>query len=264
MIIVGELINTSRKAMADAVNRRDEGEICAVAQRQADSGAAYIDVYCGTFLEEEEELLPWLVRIIQEQVDLPLCLDSPNPKALAKALEVHRGKALINSISGEEERFAQVLPLVRESGASVIALCMDDEGIGEDAASRLEAGKKLGERLLNAGIESERIFFDPLLRPVSTESEAGQVALETIARLKLAFPQSHIICGLSNISFGLPKRRLLNRTFLSMAVARGLDSAILDPTDPEIRLTLLAAEALLGKDEFCLNYLNNIREQEEN
>ena len=263
MIIVGELINTSRKAMADAVNRRDEGEICAVAQRQADSGAAYIDVNCGTFLEEEEELLPWLVRIIQEQVDLPLCLDSPNPKALAKALEVHRGKALINSISGEEERFAQVLPLVIESGASVIALCMDDDGIGEDAASRLEAGKKLGERLLNAGIESERIFFDPLLRPVSTESEAGQVALETIARLKLAFPQSHIICGLSNISLDCPSAGSQPHIPLHGS-GKGPGQRHFDPTDPEIRLTLLAAEALLGKDEFCLNYLNNIREQEEN
>ena len=126
MIIVGELINTSRKAMADAVNRRDEGEICAVAQRQADSGAAYIDVNCGTFLEEEEELLPWLVRIIQEQVDLPLCLDSPNPKALAKALEVTE-QSPHQLHQREEERFAQVLPLVRESKLSNCPRIDDEE-----------------------------------------------------------------------------------------------------------------------------------------
>jgi cobalamin-dependent methionine synthase I len=262
MIIVGELINTSRKSVAEAVARRDAEAIKELAKSQADFGAAYIDVNCGTFLEEEEELLPWLVKTVQEAVEIPLCLDSPNPKALERALEVHQGLPLLNSISGEQERFEQVLPLVQESGASVIALCMDDEGIGGDSTCRLQAGQKLGQRLLEAGIGQARIFFDPLLRPVATESDAGQVALETIWGLRQAFPKSHIICGLSNISFGLPNRRLLNRTFLSLAAARGLDSAILDPTDPQMRYTLAALATLLGEDDFCMNYLSFIREQE--
>ena len=262
MIIVGELINTSRKSVAEAVARRDAEAILALAQSQVEAGATYIDVNCGTFLDEEAELLPWLVQTVQGAVEMPLCLDSPNPEALAKAIAVHKGSPLINSISGEKERFAQVLPLVQDSEASVIALCMDDEGIGGDSASRLLAGQQLGQRLLDAGIPQERIFFDPLIRPVATESDAGQVALETIWDLRQAFPNSHIICGLSNISFGLPNRRLLNRTFLSLAAARGLDSAILDPTDPQMRFTLAALTALLGQDDFCMNYLTFIREQE--
>ncbi len=263
MIIVGELINTSRKSVAEAVARRDSKAIEKLAQAQADAGASYIDVNCGTFLEEEVELLPWLVETVQKAVDLPLCLDSPDPGALAKAIEVHRGVPLINSISGEEERFCKVLPLARKSEASVIALCMDDSGIGDDSSSRVRAGEKLGQRLLAEGISQERIFFDPLLRPVATEGGAGLVALETIAGLRKAFPKAHIICGLSNISFGLPNRRLLNRTFLSLAASQGLDSAILDPTDPQMRSCLAALAALLGEDDFCMNYLTFIREQEE-
>lgn len=262
MIIVGELINTSRKSVAEAVKKRDVSLIQKMAKDQEAAGADYLDVNCGTFLEEEVELLPWLVEIVQEAVQLPLCLDSPDPNALAAALKVHRGVPLLNSISGEQERFNQVLPLVKESGASVIALCMDDDGIGEDSQARFTSGKKLGRKLLDGGIPQERIFFDPLLRPVATESCAGQVALETIEGLRQAFPKAHITCGLSNISFGLPNRRLLNRTFLSLAASRGLDSAILDPTDPLLRSALAALAALLGKDDFCMNYLTFIREQE--
>ncbi len=192
MIIVGELINTSRSTMKAAVRARDVAKIQELAVAQAKAGANYIDVNCGTFLEEEEILLPWLVEIVQEAVGVPLCLDSPNPEALKAALKVHQGVPLINSISGEEERFAQVLPIVEAAGGGVIALCMDDSGIAQTAQERFAAGKKLGEKLISAGIEEERIFFDPLLQPVATDPGAGPVTLEVISKLRAEFPNAHI------------------------------------------------------------------------
>ncbi|MGI6037107.1 MAG: methyltetrahydrofolate cobalamin methyltransferase [Limnochordia bacterium] len=260
MEIIGELINTSRQRIAAAVEAKDIPYLQGLAREQVNAGAKYIDVNCGTFMEKEPETLAWLVQVVQEAVDVPLSLDSPNPVALERALKVHRGRAIINSISLETERFQAVLPLVQGYDCSVIGLCMDDGGMPETAAQGVDYGSRLVEELGTAGISPERIYLDPLVRSIGTGPHYGPMFLETVAGLKQRYPQVHITCGLSNISFGLPQRRLLNRVFLAMAMAAGLDSAILDPLDDELMAQLYAGSALLGRDEFCGEYIAAYRE----
>lgn len=255
MLIVGERINTSRKAISPAVEKRDLRFIQNVARKQAEAGANMLDVNCGTLGEEEPEALAWLVKTVQEAVDLPLCIDSPNPVAVKAALEVHKGLALVNSITAERERFRRLVPIIRDHGSSVVALCMDDDGIPETPEGRLDVARRLMDALAGEGVAPERIYFDPLVRPISTGSESGVIVLETIRALRKDFPGAHVICGLSNVSFGLPARSLLNQAFLLMCMASGLDAVILDPQDSMLMALLLAGEALLARDQFCMNYI---------
>jgi cobalamin-dependent methionine synthase I len=255
MIIVGERINTSRKAIDPAVRNRDTACIQQVAKDQAEAGANYIDVNAGTLLSEEPAALEWLVKTVQSAVKLPLCIDSPNAKATEAALSVHQGKALINSISGEKNRFMAMLPLVKKYKTSVIALCMDDEGLQETPEKQLAKATELHNRLLDAGIPDQDIYFDPLVRPISAFPESGHLVIDSIRRFKSAFPESHFICGLSNVSYGLPQRKLLNTAFLIMALAAGLDAAILDPLDKQLMSLLAASRVLLNQDEFAAEYI---------
>jgi cobalamin-dependent methionine synthase I len=255
MVIVGERINTSRKAIDPAVRNRDTAFIQQTAKDQAEAGASYIDVNAGTLLSEEPAALAWLVKTVQSVVQLPLCIDSPNAKATEAALAVHQGKALINSISGEKNRFTAMLPLVQKYHTAVIALCMDDAGLQETPEKQLMKAAELQKRLLDAGIPEQDIYFDPLVRPISATPESGHLVLETIRLLKATFPKSHIICGLSNVSYGLPQRKLLNTSFLLMGLAAGLDAAILDPLDKRLMSLLAATKVLLNQDEFAGEYI---------
>ena len=256
MIIIGELINTSRKAVAEAVEKKDTGFIQTIARKQVDAGAHYIDVNAGTRIEDEAEVLPWLVEVVQEAVDTPLCIDSPNPNAIEEALKKHRGRALINSITDEKERFDQILPLVLEYNAKVVALCMDDEiGMPDTADQRIIIVNSLVGKLMGAGIKGEDIFFDPLIKPISVNIKYGNEVLEAIARIKESFPEVHVTCGLSNISFGLPGRKEVNQAFLVLCMAKGMDSAIIDPLDERLMSLLFSTRTLLGKDRFCRDYL---------
>ena len=261
MIIIGEKINTSRKAIRPAVESKDAAAIQDLAKKQVEAGAHYIDVNCGTFPYEEPELLEWLVNTVQEVVDVPLCIDTPNPKALERALKANRnGKPLINSVTAEKERFNSIFPYVVEYNTSIIALCMDDSGMPETADDRLRIAERLIESMTKEGVKLEDIYIDPMVRPVGTGSHYGVVALETINKVMTEFPGIHTTCGLSNVSFGLPARKLINQAFLIMAIAAGLDSAILDPLDKKIMSFVYAAELLQARDDFCLNYLTAYRE----
>lgn len=261
MIIVGEKINTSLKGVTEAVKNRDAAFIQQRATEQAENGAHYIDVNCGTLIDQEEEALAWLVETVQKVVDKPLCIDSPNPAALAAALKLHKGKPMINSITAEKDRYERILPLVKQYNAAIVALVMDDEhGMPVDAPTRIKVGNRLVEMLLKDGVPAEDIYIDPLIQPISTNGEMALVALETIKGIKAAHPNVHFMCGLSNVSFGLPKRALLNRTFLVMCMMAGLDGAILDPGNREMMSIIYAAEALLNKDKFTKNYLKAFRE----
>ena len=261
MIIVGEKINTSLKGVKEAVINRDVDFIQKLAMEQEKNGADYIDVNCGTLINEEVEALPWLVKTVQQVVDKPCCIDSPNPEAIAAALKVHKGKAMINSITGEESRYEQIVPLVKEYKSGIVALTMDDDsGISEDANIRITIGEKLIDRLNKDGIPIEDIYIDPLIQPISTSSNMGIVALDTIKAIKEKYPKVHFMCGLSNVSFGLPKRGLLNYTFLVLCMMAGLDGAILDPGNRQMMAMIVAAEALLNKDEFTMNYLQAFRD----
>jgi 5-methyltetrahydrofolate--homocysteine methyltransferase len=255
MIVVGEKINSSRKSIARAVEERDANFICTVAREQAEAGARYIDVNAGTFLDREVEALCWLVEVVQNEVELPLCLDSPNPRALSEAMKLHHGEPMVNSISLEEERFRLLIPVVTSQPCDVVALCMAETSMPTTVEERVRVGAQLLTRLTDEGIPLERIYVDPLIQPVSVDTRMGKAALGAIQRIMADFPGVHSICGLSNISFGLPERRLLNRNFLALCMAHGLSAAILDPTDRQLMATLLAVEMLLGRDEYCEQFI---------
>ncbi len=259
MIIVGELINASRKTMGEAIEARDKKAIQKIAKDQAEAGADYIDVNAGIFVNEEAEYMKWLVTSVQEVVDAPCCIDSPDPEVIEAGLSVHKGVAMINSISLEKDRFDALLPIVAGSDLKVAALCMSDEGMPKTADDRMKIAEKLVNALLQKNTPADNIYVDPLVQPLSVESNFGVEFLEAIEKIKGAFKGVHTMCGLSNISYGLPKRPLLNRTFMNMAIARGLDGAIINPLDKKMMAAIIAAEALAGKDEWCMNYLTAYR-----
>jgi cobalamin-dependent methionine synthase I len=255
MIVVAEKINTSRKSIEEAVEKRDAAFISRVAREQAEAGAGYIDVNAGTFLDRETDCLCWLVETVQSAVELPLSLDSPNPQALAEAIKRHRGEPMINSISLEPERFRSLLPVVTSGPCSVVALCMAQASMPTTIEERVAVGAELIGRLTENGVALDRIFVDPLVQPVSVDTNMGAAALGAIGRIMSDFPGVNTICGLSNISFGLPLRRLINRSFLALGIAHGLSAAILDPTDRQLMATLRSVEMLLGRDEYCERFI---------
>ena len=260
MIIVGEKINTSRKSIEEAVARRDAAFIGRIARQQAEAGAHYIDVNAGTFVEEEAECLCWLVETVQREVSLPLSLDSADPGALAEAMKVHKGEPMINSISMEEARFHSLLPVITAQPCSVVALCLGGTAMPSTTEERVDAGSELVTKLTAARFPLEKIYVDPLIQPVSVDTGTGMAALAAIRRMMELFPGVNTICGLSNISFGLPQRRLINRNFLALAIAYGLSAVILDPTDKHVMAMLFTVEMLLGRDEYCGNFIRAYQE----
>jgi 5-methyltetrahydrofolate--homocysteine methyltransferase len=256
VIIVGEKINTSRKSIEEAVEKQDAAFITKVAQDQAAAGAHYIDVNAGTFLDQEVDRLCWLVETVQNQVALPLCLDSPNPKALSEAMKHHKGEPMINSISLEEDRFQSLLPVITSQPCHVVALCMGRTAMPTTVEERVQVASELIKKLTDGGIPLEKIYVDPLVQPVSVDTRMGIATLEAIHKIMNDFPGVNTICGLSNISFGLPERRLINRNFLALCISYGLSAAIFDPTDKELMASLLAVEMLLGRDEYCENFID--------
>jgi len=259
MLIVGELINASRKAVAAAIEKQDQETIMKIARDQTDAGADFIDVNAGVFVGKEPEYLEWLVKTVQAAVDGPCCIDSPDPKAIEKALAVHKGTAMINSISLEKDRYDTLMPIIAGTDLKVVALCMSDEGMPETTADRMKIADKLVNGLVQNQIPLENIYVDPLVQPVSTNNDFGVEFLSAIEQIIKTFEGIHTVCGLSNISFGLPDRKFLNQTFMSMAIAKGLDGAIVNPLDKKMMANIIAAEALSGKDDYCMEYLKAYR-----
>jgi 5-methyltetrahydrofolate--homocysteine methyltransferase len=259
MEIIGEKINGTRKRVAQAIAERDEELIRTLARRQADAGATWLDVNAGTHPDQEPADLIWLVETIQAEVDTPLSLDSANPAALAAALPATKKTPLINSISGERSRLDEILPLAASYGCPVIALAMDAKAVPATVEERLAIVTTLLQATRNAGINDASVYVDPLALTVATNVESGLIACDTIRAICERYPDVHITIGLSNISFGLPARAAINRAFLTLAMAAGLDSAILDPLDAELRAAVYATELLLGQDRHCLNYTRAYR-----
>jgi 5-methyltetrahydrofolate--homocysteine methyltransferase len=258
VLIVGELINSSRKAVRLAIEGRDSAAIQRLALSQAAAGADYIDINCGTRIDDEEETMQWLVQCIQEVCDAPLCIDSPAAGALAAGLEAAQRSdrpIMLNSITAESGRYAAVLPLVRKYKAKVVALLMDDSGMPETAADRIRiAGKLIGD-LIRDGIPPGDIYLDPLVKPISTGNSFGRDVHEAVRYISERYPEVHKICGLSNISFGLPNRKILNQIFMIQAMTAGMDAYILDPLDRTMMGLLYGSRALLGTDPYCAGYL---------
>ena len=259
MLIVAERINSSRKAIAEAVLSSDAEAIRREAQHQADAGADYIDVNAGTFIREELERLKWIVEVVQDAVSLPLCIDSPDPMVIGGILPLLKKPPMINSITLEPSRLDPILPLAVAHKASVIALCQSSGGMAETAEQKLRMAHELVEKAEQAGIPREYLHVDPLVYPVATSPLSAVAALEAIERIKQEIPGVHTICGLTNVSYGVPERKLINRTFLVAAIVRGLDSVILDPTDKKLFGAMKAALAVMGKDEYCLEFIEAYR-----
>ncbi|MFO8048658.1 MAG: methyltetrahydrofolate cobalamin methyltransferase [Desulfosudaceae bacterium] len=260
MIIIGELINASRKAVGAAIKAEDAGTIADLARQQHEAGADFIDVNAGIFVGKEADYLKWLVTTAQEAVpEAVCCIDTPDPKALEVALAEHKGTAMINSISLETERYDAMLPILAGTDLKVIALCMSDDGMPETADERMAIADKLVNSLVAKGVAVENIFVDPLVQPISTNGIYGLAFLDAIEKIMAAFPGIHTACGLSNISYGLPERKLMNQCFMVMAILKGLDGAIINPLDNRMLANIAAAEALTGQDDYCMNYLDAFR-----
>lgn len=259
MLIIGEKINGTRQEVAKAIRERDAGFVTRLAREQAEAGSSYLDVNAGTAPDREPEDLAWLVDTVQAACDLPLCLDSANPEALRAALAVTARTPMINSVSGETDRIEGVLPLAAEHGTELVLLALDDQGIPATGEARMAVVDRLVALAREGGLDDRKLFIDPLVTAIATGTDNALVTCDTIRRVRAAYPNVHITCGLSNVSFGMPLRGLVNRTFLAMAVQVGLDSAIADPGDRELRETMLAAEALMGLDRFCMNFTKAFR-----
>ncbi len=261
MQIIGELVNTSRKPIHEAVNKKDANYIKQIAKAQKEAGATYIDVNCGTFVETEVQIMEWLVDTIQKEIDLPLCIDSPNPLALEAGLKktVHKRKPMINSITNETARWNSVLPLIKKFKAKVIALCIDNKGLPKTQADRLRIANSIIKKLVNEGVELKDIYIDPLIKPISTGAKHGTEVLEAVSIIMKKYPGVHTVCGLTNISYSLPARHVINRTFMIQTMTHGMDSFILDPTNKELKGAFMASYALLGHDRFCKKYIDAFR-----
>ena len=255
MLIVGERINTSRKPVNEAVEKQDAAYITTDVQKQVKAGANYIDVNAGSRIGSERDDVNWLVGVIEAAVDVPLALDSPDPKVLSAMVKRVKQSPMINSTTAEASRFEVMKGVIQERECDIVALCMDERGIPTTLEQLLENASRLVKDLTQLKVPLERIHLDPMIQPISLSKDNGTSAMESIGRLHQEFPGVRTICGLSNISFGLPNRFLVNRLFMVLCIGSGLTGAIVDPLDQKMMTNIIVAETLVGKDEFCLRYL---------
>ena len=254
--VIAERINMTRKRIREEIWKRNADYVRKQVAAEAEAGATHIDVNAGGAPAKEVEDMKWLAGIIANATELPLSFDSSNPEALRAGLTLcNRPGTIINSINGEKERVAGILPLVKEFGTGVVCLTMDDAGMPEDLDGRLRITRQIAGVLQQAGIGLDRAYFDHLVRPASTNPGQAPMILEAIRTTKREFPDAHIALGLSNISYGLPDRNNLNRAFFAMLIAAGCDGAIIDPCEEGMMNTLFSARAVLGLDDYCMEYL---------
>ena len=261
MLIIGESINGTIPKVGQAIQEKNEAFLRELAKTQYDCGAQMLDVNAGVAGGNETEDLPWLIDLVQHAVSIPLMIDSANPDAQKAALAVYKHSELpiLNSISGETEKWKKLFPVVSEKKGKIVVLCMDDQGIPKTIEGRIAIAARLFDLLIRAGIPEDYIYFDPLVLAVSVESDAALVTLQTILALRSRFPKSHVICGASNVSMGLPGRKLINRTFLAMAIFAGLDTLFIDVRDQALLSTIYASRPLVNEDAYCMQYLKAFR-----
>jgi 5-methyltetrahydrofolate--homocysteine methyltransferase len=247
-VVIGERINpTGRKLLAEEMRNGDFSRVERDVLAQVEAGAHMLDVNAGIPLADEPAILAHTVKLVQSLTDLPLSIDSSVMDALEAGLSVYRGKALVNSVTGEEERLERVLPLVRKYGAAVVAISNDDSGISVDPDVRFAVAKRIVERAADHGIPSEDVVVDPLVMPIGAMRTAGRQVFALLNRLRDEL-KVNTTCGASNVSFGLPAREGINSAFLSMAISNGLTSAITNPLLAEVRQAIMAADVLMGND----------------
>lgn len=253
--LIGERINpTGRRDLAAEMAVGDLDRVASEAVAQVEAGAAVLDVNAGIPMADEPALLAQAVELVQSVTDVPLSIDSSVAEALSRGLAVYQGKALVNSVTGEDERMEAVFPLVKKHGASVVGLTMDESGIPDTPQQRLAVARKILGRAEDFGIPRADVLIDPLVLPVGASPRAGRTVLETL-RLVREQLGVNTVCGASNISFGLPDRPALNAAFLSMTIAAGITAVIANPLDQKSRKGILAGDLLMGNDEHCMNWI---------
>ncbi len=259
MIVIGEKINASNKSVGQAIADKDAAFIQKLASDQDAAGADYIDVNAGAgggSWESPEAAIGWLVEVVQSVTDKPLTLDSDTGSVIEAALKKYSGDTvMINSVNADAERLDSIGRLAAERGASIVALAMGEGAIPDNVEDRMAACEQIMTHLNRLGVKEEQVFFDPLVLPISVDTGQALVTLRTLQRIMERYPAAHTTMGLSNISYGLPNRGVINRAFLLMSVAAGLDSAILDPLDDRMMTVVRAGDLLSGKDSGCKAYI---------
>ena len=259
-VVIGERINpTGRKLLAKEMKAGDYSRVEADALAQVQAGAQILDVNAGIPLADEPAILAESIKLVQSITDVPLCIDSSIVAALEAGLDAYEGKALLNSVTGEEERLEQVLPLVRKHGCAVIAISNDDTGISEDINVRFDVAKKIVERAADHGIPAADVVVDPLVMPIGAVNSAGVQVMELVRRLRTEL-KVNTTCGASNLSFGLPNRNGLNAAFISMAVGSGMTSAITNPLHTELMQSVRGANVVMGNDPECAQWIRAYRD----
>ena len=262
VVVIGERINpTGRKKMLNALQEGDFDIVRTDAINQVNAGAKILDVNAGVPGADEPALLEKVITTVMEVTDVPLCIDTADPEALELALKTYGGKALINSVNGEEKSLNTVLPLVKEYNAAVISLCMDDDGIPPTPDDRFMVAAKIIDRAAKLGIPIEDIVIDPLALTMGSDHNSGRIAMETIEKVVAEFGVN-ITMGASNISFGMPDRKHINATFIAMAIHAGLTCPITNPLEPEIAIAILAADLSMGRDEYGMKWIQAYRKRQ--
>ncbi len=260
--IIGERINpTGRKKLQEELKAGNFDTVKADALAQIEAGAAILDVNAGVPGADEPALLVQMIEVLSELTDVPLCIDTANVKALEAALAVYSGKALVNSVNGEEEKLEKILPLIKQYDAAVIGLTMDDEGIPKTLEKRIEIAGKIMDRAAKVGIAAQDIVIDPLAMSIGADDQAGKMALDAVEAIVKDYGVN-ITMGCSNISFGIPDRELLNGAFLAMAIRCGLTCPITNPLFDEVVISILAADLAMGRDEFATNWIGGYRKRQ--
>jgi 5-methyltetrahydrofolate corrinoid/iron sulfur protein methyltransferase len=263
MIIIGEKINATLPSVKSIILNRETESLIDLAKKQADSGANFIDVNVGTGVgsfEDEIESIRWAVEGIQEQVETPLCIDSADPKVMETGLKILNNKpAMINSAKAEKSHLDAIVPLAAEHDSFLIALAMDESGIPKTVAGRLRCCDTILGACEKYGVPVQNLYIDPLVMPISTDINSGMVTLKTLTGIKEKFPGARTVTGLSNVSYGLPRRGRLNVAYLHMCISAGLDAAIIDPLDQALMAAVITGEVLVGKDRHCRRYMRAFR-----
>jgi 5-methyltetrahydrofolate--homocysteine methyltransferase len=259
--VIAERINMTRKSINKAVRDKNSEFIVSEVIKQEKAGATHIDINAGGDPNKEMGDMVWLTNIVSKATELPLVFDSANGKVIEEGLKIcNRKGTIVNSITAEKKKFGEILPIVTKYSAAVIALTIDDSGMPSDYDGRMNIARSMVKMLESGGVSRDRIYIDTLVRPVSTEPEQAGIVLKTVRAIKKEFPSAHLCFGLSNVSFGLPKRNNLNRVFFAMLIEAGCDGSIIDPTEPGMMNTLLSARAVTGFDEYCMEYITAYRE----
>jgi 5-methyltetrahydrofolate--homocysteine methyltransferase len=259
MTIVGEKINGSISSVSKAISEKNADFIRNLAKKQSDAGAAFIDVCASAPGDAEMEVLAWLIGLVQEVTDTPISIDSPNAKHCAEAIQLCKKPGLINSVSGEGTKIQDVFPVIAGTDWKCIALLCDDSGIPKTAEKRMTVFDAILKQADACKISPNRLYIDPLVEMLCTSEDGIAVVLSTIKKIKERQADIHVIGAASNVSFNLPIRKYVNQGFIVLAMQAGMDSAILDPLNRDMRGLLYAAEALLGQDEFCMEYISAFR-----